>query len=250
MDELTVIGLTHDKPAITNRLLFSLASILFLLSFIDLIIIKKIKKQWIDLLVLAITLFIISYFLAVDAMALGHSPEYQPDQPIKFSHKIHVSQNGTDCLYCHNYAPYSISSGIPPENVCMNCHLLVRNGTRSGAFEIAKIINNYQSGKPIKWVRVYNLPNHVFFSHAQHVGAGGISCQKCHGPVEKMDRVMIYGDLTMGWCINCHRSTDVNFRQNVFYSQYKDKAGKVRRGEINNVTESDLGGTECAKCHY
>jgi hypothetical protein len=132
----------------------------------------------------------------------------------------------------------------------MNCHLLVRKGTRSGAFEIAKIIKHYDSRQPIEWIKVYNLPDHVFFSHAQHVSAGGISCQKCHGPVETMDRINQYSDLTMGWCINCHRTADVNFRENKFYSQYKDMADKMRRGERDSVTIANLGGTECMKCHY
>ena len=189
MDSL-VTGLKQSKPVINNLLIFILASLLFLFSITDLIIFKGYQKKWIHYN--SFLLNYISYFLAINAMAIGHSPHYQPDQPVKFSHKVHAGQNGTDCIYCHSYAPYSKSAGIPPENVCMNCHLLVRNGTRSGAFEIAKIISHYDSLKPIEWVRVYNLPDHVFFSHAQHVSAGGISCQKCHGEVEKMDRISQY----------------------------------------------------------
>ena len=183
-------------------------------------------------------------------MAIGHSPDYTPDQPVKFSHKVHAGQNGTDCIYCHSFAPYSKSAGFPPENVCMNCHLLVRNGTRSGAFEIAKIIKNYESMKSIEWVKVYNLPDHVFFSHAQHVSAGSVSCQECHGPVEKIDRIHLNRELTMGWCINCHRTKIVNFKENKFYSEYKDLSDKIRRGEKDSVTVADMGGTECMKCHY
>lgn len=250
MDKLAAQGLVPHKPVITNRLLFILASILFLLSTIDLLMIKKIKKQWITILVLSGSLIYLSYALAVDAIDIGHSRDYQPDQPIKFSHKVHAGQNATDCIYCHSYAPYSKTAGIPSGNVCMNCHLLVRKGTRSGTFEIAKIITNYESRTPIKWVKVYNLPDHVFFSHSQHVGAGGINCRKCHGPVEKMDRIVQYGDLSMGWCINCHRKTNVHFRENKFYSQYKDLSEKMRNGRKDSVTIADLGGTECMKCHY
>ena len=128
------------------------------------------------------TAVFITRSLVIDALAIGHSSGYAPDQPVKFSHEVHAGQNGTDCIYCHSYAPYSKSAGIPPENVCMNCHLLVRNGTRSGTFEIAKVIRAYEEMKPIEWIKVYNLPDHVFFSHAQHVSAGGISCQECHEP--------------------------------------------------------------------
>jgi cytochrome c553 len=250
MDKLTTVGLLQSKPVITNRLLFIFASLLFLFSIIDLLIIKGIKKQWINIVILSGSIIYLSYALTVDAIAVGHSPDYQPDQPVKFSHKVHAGQNGTDCIYCHSSAPYSKSAGIPPENVCMNCHLLVRKGTRSGAFEIAKVLKQFESKKPIEWVRVYNLPDHVFFSHAQHVNAGGISCQKCHGVVEKMDRISQWSDLSMGWCINCHRTTNVNFKGNKFYSQYKDLADKMKRGERDSVTIGNLGGTECMKCHY
>jgi len=132
----------------------------------------------------------------------------------------------------------------------MNCHLLVRNGTRSGAFEIAKVISDYEEMRPVEWIKVYNLPDHVFFSHAQHVGAGGISCQECHGPVEKMDRISLADELTMGWCINCHRTKHVNFQNNKFYSEYKNLTDKIRKGEADSVTVENIGGTECMKCHY
>jgi hypothetical protein len=250
MDKLPGIGLKQSKPVITNLLFFIIASILFLFSIADLIIIKKLRQRWIHFIILLLALSYITYFLTVDAMAIGHSPGYEPDQPIKFSHKVHAGQNLTDCIYCHSFATHSKSAGFPPESVCMNCHLLVRNGTRSGAFEISKIISHYESIHPIEWVKVYNLPDHVFFSHAQHVGAGEISCQKCHGAVEKKDRISLNQELTMGWCINCHRTTNVNFKENKFYSEYKDLSEKIRNGIKGNVTVENIGGTECMKCHY
>jgi hypothetical protein len=173
-----------------------------------------------------------------------------PDQPIKFSHKVHAGQNGTDCIYCHSSAPDSKSAGIPPVNVCMNCHLIVRNGTRSGSMEISKIIKAYDERVPIKWVKVHNLPDHVFFSHAQHVGAGGVECQTCHGKVQDNDVITEVSDLSMGWCIECHRTTKVNFRGNLFYSDYKELAEKLKKGEIDSVTVDLIGGIECMKCHY
>lgn len=250
MDKLTIMGLKQQKPVVTNLFLFIIASILFLFSTIDLIIIKKIKKQWIHFAVIGTTGIFITSLLVAGALAIGHSPGYAPDQPVKFSHAVHAGQNGTDCLYCHSYAPYSKSAGFPAENVCMNCHLLVRNGTRSGAFEIGKVIRDYEGMKPIEWVRVYNLPDHAFFSHGQHAGAGEIKCQECHGPVEKTDRIVLAQKLTMGWCINCHRSRNVNFENNKFYSEYRDLAEKVGKGEADSVTVGSIGGTECMKCHY
>jgi hypothetical protein len=132
----------------------------------------------------------------------------------------------------------------------MNCHLIVRNGTRSGAFEIAKVVNAYDSGQAINWIRVHSLPDHVYFNHSQHVKVAGLKCQECHGKVEEMDRVVQISDLSMGWCINCHREHDVNFRENGFYNSYREKVERMNKGEIDSVTVEMVGGTECMKCHY
>jgi cytochrome c553 len=250
MDRLVDIGMKQKKPVITNLLLFILASLLLLFSITDLIITKKIKLRWINYVILLVSAVIVTKILVVDAIALGRSKDYSPIQPIKFSHAVHAGQNQTDCIYCHSYAPYSKTAGIPPENVCMNCHLMVRNGTRSGAFEISKIIDAFDNKTPIEWIKVHNLPDHVFFSHAQHVGAGALKCQECHGEVEKMDIIKQVSDLSMGWCIDCHRTKKLNIHSNKFYSEYKDLAAKIKNGEIDSVSVSMLGGTECMKCHY
>ena len=250
MDNLVYIGLKPNKPVITNLLLFIIAAVLFLFSTIDLIISKILKKQWINYVILFSTGIFITNTLIVNALAIGRSPDYSPDQPVKFSHAVHAGQNGTDCIYCHSYAQYSKSAGIPSENVCMNCHLLVRNGTRSGAIEIAKVITAFDSIKPIEWIKVHNLPDHVFFSHAQHVGSGGITCKECHGNVEEMNVISQVSDLSMGWCLNCHRSKKVNILNNRFYSDYKGIAEKIKKGEIDSVTVNMLGGRDCMKCHY
>ena len=250
MDTLPDIGLKQNRPVITNLLLFILASILLLLATIDLIITKRIKKQRITLAIITITAIYITWVLVVNAIALGRSPDYSPDQPIKFSHQIHAGQNQTDCIYCHSYAPESKTAGIPSQNVCMNCHLLVRNGTRSGMFEIAKVISSYDDKKPIEWIKVYNLPDHVFFSHAQHVSVGGIGCTDCHGEVQEMTRIKQVTDLSMGWCIDCHRTRKVNFQENAFYSHYKGFADKMQIGDIDSIMVERVGGTECMKCHY
>jgi hypothetical protein len=111
-------------------------------------------------------------------------------------------------------------------------------------------VNAYESQKPIEWIRVHKLADYVFFSHAQHVSAGGIDCQTCHGDVKKMDVIRQVSDLSMGWCINCHRTRVINFQYDKFYSQYKELADKIRKEKINVVTIGMLGGTECMKCHY
>ena len=250
MDKLPGIGIIPDKPVITNLIFFIFAFVLLLFSLSDLLVVKKLKKIWIHFVILPTTMIYITYSLAVNALAIGHSPDYAPDQPVKFSHAVHAGQNETDCIYCHSYAHKSKSAGFPSASVCMNCHLIVRNGTRSGTFEIAKVISDFDNKKPIEWIKVHNLQDHVFFSHAQHVGAAGISCQECHGPVEKMDRIKLNSMISMGWCIECHRTKNVDFQNNKFYSEYEGFAEKMRNGGIQNVTVESIGGTECMKCHY
>jgi hypothetical protein len=250
MDKLADRGLIRNKPVITNLILFIIAAALMLFSIIDLIITKILKHKWINYIIMFSSAGFITFSLVGDAIAIGRSQNYSPDQPIKFSHAVHAGQNQTDCIYCHSFAPYSKSAGIPPENVCMNCHLLVRNGTRSGAFEIAKIISAYENKKPIEWIKVHNLPDHVFFSHAQHVGAGGLNCQVCHGNVQEMNVIVQVKDLSMGWCLDCHRTRKVNFTGNKFYSDYKELAEKIKNGTLDSVTVEMIGGRECMKCHY
>jgi hypothetical protein len=250
MDKFVDIGLKQNKPVITNLFLFIIASLLFLFSLIDITIIKILNRRWIDYIFMLSAGFFIINTLVVNAITLGRSRDYSPTQPVKFSHAVHAGQNGTECIYCHSSAPYSKTAGIPPLNVCMNCHLMVRNGTRSGVFEISKIIDSYENQKPIEWIKVHNLPDHVFFSHAQHVSAGGVGCAECHGDVKKMNVIKQVSDLSMGWCINCHRTKKLDFHNNRFYSQYRDLAEKLKKGEIDSVTVSMVGGRECMKCHY
>jgi hypothetical protein len=250
MDKFTEIGLKPNKPVITNLFLFIVASILLLFSITDLIVSKILKKKWINYIILTITGIFITYTLVVNALTIGRSKDYSPMQPVKFSHAVHAGQNGTDCIYCHSSAPYSKTAGIPPENVCMNCHLMVRNGTRSGVFEISKIISSYENQKPIEWIKVHNLPDHVFFSHAQHVISGGVGCADCHGDVKKMDVIIQVSDLSMGWCLDCHRTRKLDVKNNQFYSQYREMAEKLKKGEIDSITVAMTGGRECMRCHY
>jgi hypothetical protein len=169
---------------------------------------------------------------------VGHSQNYQPDQPIWFSHKIHAGDNKIDCQYCHSGASKGKNAWIPAVNVCMNCHKAIKEGKLTGTTEIDKIYKAVETGMPIEWVRIHNLPDLAYFNHQQHVVVGGIECQKCHGPVETMDKVFQYNVLSMGWCINCHRETEVN----------KELYKKLGREDVHVV--ADQGGLECARCHY
>ena len=190
---------------------------------------------------------------------VGVTKGYAPEQPIAFSHKLHSGINGVDCNYCHHSARHGKSAAIPSGNVCMNCHTYINEGP-SGKAEIQKIydavgfdpekgqyIEGYEQ-KPIKWVRIHNLPDHAYFNHAQHVVAGGIECQDCHGPIEEMEVVEQHSELTMGWCIDCHRQTEVQVADNDYYEEMHAKFKENHPGESFNV--ADIGGIECGKCHY
>lgn len=197
------------------------------------------------------------------AIEVGVYTGYEPEQPIKFSHKLHAGTNGIDCNYCHNSASYSKSAGIPSPNLCMNCHTYIQEGPQYGKEEIAKIYAALDfdpvtktygpNQKPIKWVKVHNLPDHVYFNHSQHVTVGKIACQKCHGPVETYTVGKQHESLTMGWCINCHRETKVQMADNGYYDEIHKRLPEDLKKEYledGTITVSELGGIECAKCHY
>ena len=186
---------------------------------------------------------------------------YQPVQPIKFPHDLHAGVMKIQCQYCHAGAFKSKNATLPSLNVCMNCHKSVdrRLGATTASPEIAKIYTalgydpgtqKYDSTKatPIQWVRVHNLPDLAFFPHAQHTKVAGIKCQTCHGPVETMKEVYQYSPLTMKWCIQCHKRTEVNYKGNAYYDNMIVIHDKIKRGE--KVTAASLGGIECGKCHY
>ncbi len=202
-------------------------------------------------------------------MGVGVTTNYQPTQPIEFSHKIHAGINGVDCNYCHTSARKSKHSGIPSANVCMNCHENIAdyNGEEdlekgyTKDFYTNEIKKLYKAvgwdettqsytgdTEPVKWVRIHNLPDFVYFNHSQHVTVAGIDCQKCHGPVEEMEILYQYSPLTMGWCINCHRETNVDLKGNEYYAKIHDQLAK--QYGVEKVTIAQLGGLECGKCHY
>lgn len=211
-----------------------------------------------------VTIVIAVVFLSglYDALLkVGVTQDYQPKQPIAFSHKLHAGDNKIDCNYCHYGARKSMESNIPSPNVCMNCHKYIQEGPTTGTEEISKIyaavgfdpaagdyIEGYEE-KPIKWVRIHDLPDLSYFNHSQHVTAGGLACQTCHGPVEEMEEVYQYSPLTMGWCVNCHRETQVQVESNDYYTEMHEKL-KEKYGKDAKVTVEMIGGLECGKCHY
>ena len=250
LSEYLHYGETPHKTFPVKLMLFILFAVLMTLALVDLIFTKIIRFKVIHFVVILAGLAVHLNLAVVEAQALGRTQDYAPDQPIKFSHKIHAGDNKTDCKYCHSIADYSKSAGIPSNNVCLNCHKVVLSGRNSGKFEINKIHQAEKSGKPIEWIRIHNLPEHVFFSHAQHVNAGKIECETCHGAVAEMDIMKQQNDLSMGWCINCHRDTKVNFKDNRYYSTYLKLHEELKTGKIDSVTVENIGGLDCMKCHY
>lgn len=221
------------------------------------------------------TLFLVLigiYLLFGTLFSVGIDQGYQPIQPIAFSHKIHSGENKIDCQYCHSSAKHSKHSGIPSVNVCMNCHMAIAEvaegteiewhgqiyGKERLDGEIAKVYDAAgwdpeeleYSGKekPVKWIRIHNLPDFVYYNHAQHVKVAGLKCQQCHGPVEEMDEMYQYSPLTMGWCINCHRETNVDLKGNEYYAKIHEEL--ATKYGVEKVTIAQLGGLECGKCHY
>ena len=227
----------------------------------------------------AILLFIISgYFFTKGMINVNRQINYEPKQPIFYSHKVHAGINQVNCLYCHGNAWESKTAAIPSVNVCMNCHKTItkyngeqlvdsRGNNVDGTAEIAKLHkyagfdptnpNDWDpsKAKPIEWIKIHNLPDHVYFNHSQHVRVGGVQCQTCHGDVTAMDEVKQFSELSMGWCVNCHRQTAVNFnydstKGNKFYSIYEKFHNDIKSGKMDSVRVKDIGGLECQKCHY
>ncbi len=186
----------------------------------------------------------------------GNQQGYAPAQPINFSHRLHAGEMQTSCLYCHYGAENSRHAGIPPANVCMTCHRFVTAPQKDLLAEILEarkakrtphpvvspeLLKLYDAlaldsklepdpskkPKPIAWVKVHNLPAFACFDHRSHTRVG-VACQKCHGPVETMDRVQQVSDLSMGWCVNCHREAS-------------------RTGINGKPAKPSL---DCATCHY
>ena len=226
------------------------------------------------------------YYTINGAMGLGRMKNYQPEQPIYYSHKVHAGTNQINCLYCHGGAQDSKQASIPSVNICMNCHVAIKeykgeaitreDGTSvNGTAEIKKLYayagwnpekkeynpDNNGDGvpdgaHPIEWIKIHNLPDHVYFNHSQHIKVGKQQCQTCHGNIQEMPEVKQFADLSMGWCINCHRESKVDFYNkddssgNKFYSIYEKFHKDLKSGKMDSVTVEKIGGTECQKCHY
>ena len=227
-----------------------------------------VKNQFLVLVSVIFLMLAAAYFVYGFFMQVGVDQDYAPIQPIHYSHRIHAGSNGIDCKYCHSSARVSKNAGIPSLNVCMNCHKSISEvadttatAEHSKAFydgEIQKLYNavgwdkdtQKYTGKtePVKWVRIHNLPDFAYFNHSQHVTVAGIECQKCHGPVQTYEIQKQFAPLTMGWCINCHRETEVKMEGNAYYDKIHKELSK--KYGVDKLTAAQMGGLECGKCHY
>ncbi len=224
-------------------------------------------------LVLVFSIFLLlsaGYFAYGWMMQVGVDQGYAPVQPIHYSHRIHAGDNQIDCNYCHSSARKSKTSGIPSLNVCMNCHKTISEVAEAtqaegekeyGVDYNAEIKKLYTAvgwdvdsqsytgdTQPVKWVRIHNLPDFAYFNHSQHVTVAGVECQKCHGPVEEMEIMEQFSPLTMGWCINCHRDTNIKVEDNAYYEKIHEELSK--KYGVDKLTAAQMGGLECGKCHY
>jgi mono/diheme cytochrome c family protein/preprotein translocase subunit SecG len=197
--------------------------------------------------IMGVTLIFGLVFLksVLDGMVdIGIQQGYAPTQPIAFSHKLHAGQYQIDCAYCHTGVYKGKSATIPSASTCMNCH----NQIKRGSPEIQKIYAAIEKNRPIEWVRIHNLPDLAYFNHAQHTNVAGLDCAKCHGEIAEMEVVQQRAPLTMGWCINCHRETVVEHANNNAY--YDKLLAYHQKQGIKKMTVENIGGLECAKCHY
>ncbi|WP_412561763.1 c-type cytochrome [Winogradskyella sp. MIT101101] len=226
-----------------------------------------VQNQFLVLVTVIFLLLASGYFVYGYFMQVGIDQGYEPVQPIHYSHRIHAGDNAIDCKYCHSSARVSKHSGIPSLNICMNCHKSISEvapetlaeGREYGVDYNAEIQRLYDAvgwdgtaytgdSKPVKWIRIHNLPDFAYFNHSQHVSVAGIECQTCHGPVEEMEIMYQHAPLTMGWCINCHRETNVKVQDNGYYTKIHEELSK--KYGVDQLTAAQMGGLECGKCHY
>ncbi|WP_299223932.1 c-type cytochrome [uncultured Psychroserpens sp.] len=228
------------------------------------------QNQFLVLVTVIFFLLASAYFVFGYLSQIGVDQGYEPVQPIHYSHRIHAGDNGIDCKYCHSSARVSKHSGIPSLNICMNCHKSIYEVSAEtqqegldeyGVDYNAEIQKLYKAvgwddaeqkytgeTEPVKWVRIHNLPDFAYFNHSQHVTVAGVECQTCHGPVEEMEVMYQYSPLTMGWCIDCHRKTEVNVKDNAYYTKIHEQLSK--KYGVEKLTAAQMGGLECGKCHY
>ena len=283
----------------TNSILILISIVLLIIVFLLVSVKNKLKEavdEPIESVLQSVNIFInipanraVIFFLLVvgslqfvykSLMGVGVVEQYQPSQPIEFSHEIHAGDNGIDCNYCHSTARHSQHASVPSANVCMNCHTYIQEGSSGNTEEIQKIydavgfdpitqkyIDGYNQ-KPIEWIKVHNLPDLSYFNHSQHVSVAGLECEQCHGDIktktvaqvatsEELNLIQANKDqgiefthpvLTMGFCVDCHRQKEIDMESNDYYKEMHENL-KIKYPD-EKITPAMMGGLECGKCHY
>ncbi len=181
----------------------------------------------------------------------GASPKtvsvgYAPEQPIPYSHALHVGELGMDCRYCHNTVEQAAVAAIPPTETCMNCHTRVR----ANSVKLEPLRQSWQTGQSVEWVKVHDLPDYVYFNHSAHVSRG-VGCVSCHGRVDEMDVVYQHEELSMGWCLDCHRAPEKHIRpvSEVTNMQWEPAEGALALSDERRDQKHITHLTDCSTCH-
>lgn len=194
------------------------------------------------IIILTATVAGVWYYFSPEYTDVGYAPE----QPVPYSHKLHAGELGLDCRYCHTSVDVSKHAVVPPTQTCMNCHSQIKTESE----KLAKVRESWQTGEPIEWVRVHNLPDYAYFNHAIHVNMG-VGCETCHGRIDRMEVVAQQEPLSMSWCLDCHRSPE----------KYVRPLDKVTTMGYEVENQLELGRklvakhnihppTYCQGCHY
>lgn len=201
-------------------------------------------KKWLGILILGGPVYLVAlvaYGVTPEAIRLG----YQPTQPVPYSHALHAGELGLDCRYCHNTVERSSHAAVPPSATCMNCHKTIHPDSS----KLLPVREASSVGTPVKWARVHDLPDYVYFNHSAHV-TRGVGCESCHGRVDNMEKVYQAEPLTMQWCLDCHREPEKHLRPvdkvTVMGYQVEDQlvvGAKLRKD--NDINPS----TDCSTCH-
>jgi len=206
-------------------------------------------KKWVLLLVAGGPVYLIAliaYGVNPEAIRIG----YMPEQPVPYSHALHVGELGLDCRYCHNTVDRAGFSAVPPAGTCMNCH----GNVREDSPKLLPIRESYATGQPVEWIKVHDLPDYVYFNHSAHV-TRGVGCESCHGRVDQMVEVSQQKPLTMGWCLDCHRDPTPNLREPAdvtvmgFDDRFDDSNARREFGQSIQQKYNLKPNTNCSTCH-
>jgi hypothetical protein len=201
-------------------------------------------------LVLIVLLVLPNYLLG--ALWFGSDPRtlaigYQPQQPVNYSHALHAGQLGLDCRYCHSEIEKGAHANIPATETCMACHTTVGIKRES----LAPVRESFEKNKPIEWLRVHKLGDFVYFNHSAHV-TRGVGCVSCHGRVDQMEHVYQAKELSMGWCLDCHRNPEPNLRPPELVTKMDyllSPAEQAVKGKELRQKNKINPSTDCSTCH-